>query len=153
MPEPTGPQFSPEKEPEQEKISEKQRKEKEAFLEIAERFKEKSKELENRLKKDPTFEAKGRKFEMENETDFLVASAQSETKLAQELREQASDYYQKKAAAKLIHFLKAKTNFLKAYAELKSYYPQFAEIVEQKTPISSQFYKKAQTMWNNFTKN
>lgn len=161
MPKPNfeNPDFNHESEKGREQLSAKEKKEKSAYRKVIERLKEKMKGKEEKLEKNPTFESKGRKFEIESEADYMVADAQKELEIAQEILEEArekEEYYLEKAAAKLVDFLENMNSLVQSYAELKAYRPDLAKQLENKIPWLSGLYYRAQKNWddqkNNNTK-
>jgi len=140
-----------------ERESSKEIKEKEAYREIAKLLQEKLAGEEELLRKHPFFHSQGREWKISGVVDCLQAKGQLELKLVQEIlaeiREQ-EDYWQEKAAAKMVAFFRTQENLFSHYAELKNYYPQMTRIIEeQQMPWLEEIFKKAEKLWDSLNKN
>lgn len=119
-----------------------------ADLAVAEEFRNALEAQEERLKKDPTFSAQGRKYGIVNDVDYLVAKAQVKEQIAEEILMGAverGDYWQEKAAAKLAAFERQSEDVFALYAEAKLYHPDMAKILEEEHPYLKDVYEEAKS--------
>jgi len=111
--------------------SPRQTKEEIACQWVTDFFKKNFVKKEQMLEKNPVFEAKGRTYEIKNETDKTIAVVQLEALAAEEILRAAelnSDYYGAKIAAKLLDFKQTQARLLSLRAEAKDLYPELAEL-------------------------
>jgi len=75
------------------------------------------------------------KHKITNELDYLVARAELESDFAQKILKEVragNDYWKEKAAAKLALFCEHHEKMLRLYVELKIYYPELTQTLEEK---------------------
>lgn len=132
-------------------------KEKQAYEEITRRFQEKSERRGELLKEHPFFHSQGREWEISSAIDCVQAKGQMDLRLAQEVLAEAREqenYWQEKAAAKLVAFFEAQEELFSRYAELKTYHAQMAEVIEkQQMPWLGEVFKEAEKLWADLNKN
>jgi hypothetical protein len=132
-------------------------KEKQAYEEITRRFQEKLTHEEELLHEHPFFHAQGREWKISSAVDCIQAKGQLDLKLAQEVLIEAREkenYWQEKAAAKLVDFFETQQELFSRYAELKAYHGQMAEVVgKQSMSGLEEVFKEAEKLWTDLNKN
>ncbi|MBN2093764.1 MAG: hypothetical protein JW740_00065 [Candidatus Zambryskibacteria bacterium] len=95
------------------------------------------------------------KFPIKDELDFLIAQAQTETDIAQEIvndiRGRGIDddkaYYEEKLSLKMLEFFKEEEKVISLYAEAKKNYPLLAELMENKRPYLKEMLAEAKELY------
>lgn len=127
-----------------------EKKEEVAQKEVVQELRERSGEIENRLKENPAFEAKGKTFGIFDWADFERARSQVRETLIEEMLMEArekNDYHREKSIAKLLAFEKQAEDLFGFYAELKLYYPDLAEEMEHHHPYLAVMHEEALESW------
>ena len=90
------------------------------------------------------------KHSIQNEIEYLVAEAQAETDIAQHLLAEArkeENYWEEKAAAKMVAFHEHEEKMLTLYAEMKSYHPELAGALEDRKPYLLNLLENARSSY------
>lgn len=95
------------------------------------------------------------KYPIKDAVDFMIAQAQAETDIAQEIvdgiRGRGLDndkaYYEEKLALKMLEFFKEEEKVISLYAEAKKNYPLLAELMENKRPYLKDMLEEAEKLY------
>lgn len=93
-----------------------------------------------------------RKRDINNEIDFMVAQAETETDIAREIVENIrvkGEYYEEKLALKMLDFFEQEERVIALYAEAKQNYPLLAELMENKRPYLKDLLVEAKKLYEN----
>lgn len=113
------------------------------------------------------------KHQIKNEIDYLLAQAQIERDIAQEIVEsirkkwqeaekksglKANDeksdiYYEEKLALKMLEFYKEEEKIITLYVEAKKNYPLLAELMENKKPYLKDMLEEAKVLYEKLGNN
>ena len=133
--------------PKKEKISLVEKQKQEAMQNVVE-------VLLSRFPKDlkKTFESHGKEYVLTSAEDCMVAFAEQNREVVEKMYEEIkekSDYRSEQAIAKLFALFLAYEKMIALQAELRSYYPQVAEQIEEKLPSLSCISLHGDKLWNN----
>ena len=87
---------------------------------------------------------------IQDEIDFMIAQAQTETDIAKEIVESIrtkNNYYEEKLALKMLEFYKEEEKVISHYAEAKKNYPLLAELMENKRPYLKDLLMEAKKLY------
>ena len=98
-----------------------------------------------------SFESQGRKYALTSAEDCMVAFAQQNREVVEELYaeiKEADDYRSEQAIAKLFALFAAYEKAVALYAEMRSYYPLVAARVEAQLPPLSHIAAHGEAAWH-----
>ena len=87
------------------------------------------------------------KYSIQNEIEYLVAEAQAQTDIARHLLTEArkeGNYWEEKAAAKMVAFHEHEEKMLTLYAEMRAHHPELAGALENRKPYLLDLLENAQ---------
>ena len=87
---------------------------------------------------------------IQDEVDFMLAQAQTETDIAKEIVvsiRAKNDYYQEKLALKMLEFYKEEEKVISLYVEAKKNYPLLAELMENKRPYLKELLTESKMLY------
>jgi len=95
------------------------------------------------------------KNRIKSEVDFLVAQAQIESGIAEEIVKTIRDrkegnenkYYEEKLALKMLEVYREEEKVISLYAEAKKNYPLLAELMENKRPYLKEILAEARRLY------
>ncbi len=97
-----------------------------------------------------TFESNGKEYTLTSVEDCMVAFAEQNREVTEKLYEEIkekNDYRSEQAIAKLFALFLAYEKMIALQAELRSYYPQVAEQIEEKLPSLSCTTSHGSKLW------
>ncbi|PCI20695.1 hypothetical protein COB64_01870 [Candidatus Wolfebacteria bacterium] len=121
-----------------------------AFEGVSGHFERELEKVDERLKENPNFVAKGREYPIENAGDRLVAEAQVKKMISLELLDTIQgegDYYREKAALKLTDFFEKNEEMIARYVELKLNHPEFVTIIDSELPNLKNSFSEAEAQF------